>query len=274
MTIDSHQHFWKYDPIRDSWINDEMKVLKRDFLPTELRHVFIHNHIDGCVAVQADQSEEETNFLIEEARENDFVKGVVGWVDLRAENIAERLEHFSQFKIIKGYRHIVQAEPLGFMTQASFLNGIAQLEKHNLTYDILIYPHQLDEAFELVKKFPNQKFVVDHLGKPVIKQKEFAQWSKGIAQLSTREDIYCKLSGFSTEAEWKSWTIADIEPYFDFALEKFGAKRLMYGSDWPVCLLASSYVRQLNVVNEFISKLSADEKQQIMSGNAMKFYNL
>jgi L-fuconolactonase len=168
----------------------------------------------------------------------------------------------------------VQAEPLGFMTQASFLNGIAQLEKHNLTYDILIYPHQLDEAFELVKKFPNQKFVVDHLAKPVIKQNEFAQWSKGIAQLSTREDIYCKLSGFSTEAEWKSWTVADIEPYFDFVLEKFGAKRLMYGSDWPVCLLASSYVRQLNVVNEFISTLSTDEKRLIMGGNAMKFYNL
>jgi L-fuconolactonase len=274
MTIDSHQHFWQYDPIRDSWINEEMKVLKRDFLPDELSSILEENKIDECIAVQADQSENETHFLMKQAKENLFIKGVVGWVDLRAKNISERIDYFSQHKIIKGYRHIVQAEPHGFMTEASFQHGIAQLEKYNLTYDILIYPHQLQEAFEFAKKFPKQKFVVDHLAKPVIKQNEFAQWSKGIAQLCSLEHIYCKLSGFTTEADWKSWTNDTFARYFDFALEHFGPKRLMYGSDWPVCLVAASYATQFNVVSEFISKLSSSEKQQIMGGNAMKFYNL
>lgn len=274
MIIDSHQHFWNYDPIRDSWISNEMNLLKRDFLPAELGPILTENKIAGCIAVQADQSENETVFLVDQAKENSFIKGVVGWVDLDAKNISERLDHFSQHKIIKGYRHIVQAEPLGFMTQTSFQNGIAQLEKHNLTYDILIYPHQLPEAFELVKKFPRQKFVIDHLAKPVIRQNEFIQWSKGIAQLCSLEHIYCKLSGFTTEADWKNWGVSDFTPYFDFILEKFGPKRLMYGSDWPVCLVAASYAKQLNVVTEFISRLSSAEKQQIMGGNAMKFYNL
>ncbi|HTH57987.1 MAG TPA: amidohydrolase family protein [Cyclobacteriaceae bacterium] len=274
MTLDSHQHFWHYDPIRDSWINEKMKVLKRDFLPKDLSPISTENKIDGCIAVQADQSEAETNFLVQLALENQFIKGVVGWIDLRAKNISERLDYFSQHKIIKGYRHIVQAEDLGFMTQALFQNGIAQLEKRGLAYDILIYPHQLQEAFELVKKFPKQKFVVDHLAKPVIKENEFAQWSKGIAQLSSREDIYCKLSGFTTEADWKSWTKDTFTRYFDFALEHFGTKRLMYGSDWPVCLVAASYTEQLNVVTDYISRLSLAEKQQIMGGNAVEFYNI
>jgi L-fuconolactonase len=251
-----------------------MKLLRRDFLPSELGQLLIENKIDGCIAVQADQSETETHFLVEQAKQNSFVKGVVGWIDLSNKNISERLDYFSQFKSIKGYRHIVQAEPLGFMNQSSFLNGISQLEKHNATYDILIYHHQLEDAFELVKKFPKQKFVVDHLAKPDIKQNEFTQWSKGIAQLASFENVFCKISGFTTEADWKKWRSDTFNKYFDLVLEKFGTKRLMYGSDWPVCLVASSYDKQFNVVENFISRLSPNEKQQIMGGNAMNFYNI
>ena len=274
MIIDSHQHFWKYDPVRDSWINEEMKILKRDFFPNDLAPILSENKIEGSIAVQADQSETETLFLLTLANQNPFIKGVVGWVDLCSDKIAERLEYFSQFKIIKGFRHIIQSEASGFMKQPNFKNGIRQLEKHNFTYDILIYPHQLQEAIEFVKEFPNQKFVVDHLAKPVIKQNEFASWSKRIAQLASFNNVFCKLSGFTTEADWKNWKPKDFTRYFDFALECFGASRLMYGSDWPVCLLASSYDQQLNLVGTFVSKLSVTEKERIMGGNAIKFYKL
>ncbi|MGC4021286.1 MAG: amidohydrolase family protein [Cyclobacteriaceae bacterium] len=274
MIIDSHQHFWKYNPIRDGWINDKMKVLKRDFLPEDLEIRYKENQIDGCVTIQADQSEDETNFLIGLANRNSFINGIVGWVDLCNENISSRLEYFSEFKIVKGFRHIVQSEPLGFMIHSDFKNGIRQLEKYNFTYDILIYSNQLQEAFELVKKFPNQRFVVDHLAKPEIKLHEFDLWSKGLAQLSLCKNVWCKLSGFTTEADWKNWKSENFTRYFDFALQSFGSDRLMYGSDWPVCLLASSYEKQLALVKDFISKLSAGEKQKIMGGNAIEFYNL
>jgi len=272
--IDSHQHFWKYDPVRDSWITDEMKVLKQDFLPENLAPILKENNIDGCVAVQADQSERETEFFLELAGQNSFIKGVVGWVDLRSDKINERLDHFSQFKNLKGFRHIVQSEPKGFLNQKKFLFGISQLESHNFTYDVLIYHHQLPEAIEFVKRFPNQKFVIDHLAKPDIKHNEFTNWSKGMMQLASFQNVFCKLSGFTTEANWNTWQLQDFIPYFDFALENFGTKRLMYGSDWPVCLLSSTYKNQLSVVESCISKLSTSEKQQIMGGNAIDFYNL
>jgi L-fuconolactonase len=272
--IDAHQHFWKYDPLRDAWIDDSMSVLKNDFLPEHLSPILQENKIDGCVTVQADQSETETNFLLELASQHSFIKGVVGWVDLRADSISQQLDFYSHNKTLKGFRHIVQAEPSGFMTQRNFLAGIGLLERHHLTYDILIYPHQLAEAVDLVKRFSNQKFVVDHLAKPNIKNGEFTNWSKGMAQLASHENVYCKLSGFTTEAHWNNWKPDDFTPYFDFALEKFGAHRLLYGSDWPVCLLSASYKNQLNIVEQFIAKLSDSEKEQIMGGNAIHFYNL
>lgn len=272
--IDSHQHFWNYDPVRDGWITDEMNVLKNDFLPAHLSPILNENKIDGCITVQADQSETETEFLLKLANQNSFVKGVVGWIDLSASNINERLEYFSQFKTLKGLRHIMQVERPGFMSQGKFLFGLSQLQEHNFTYDILIYHYQLKEAVDLVKKNPYQKFVVDHLAKPDIKQNDFESWSKGISQLASFENVNCKLSGFTTEANWNKWSPQDFTRYFDFALKCFGANRLMYGSDWPVCLLASTYKSQLNLIEEFISKLSTTEKQQIMGGNAIDFYNL
>jgi len=271
--IDSHQHFWKYDPVRHNWITDEMKILKQDYPPENLSPILKENNIDGCIVVQVDQSEFETNFLLDLVKQNSFIKGVVGWVDFRSNKIKERLDYFSQFKNLKGFRHIVQGEATGFLNEKKFLVGIGLLEKYDLTYDVLIY-HQLLEAIEFVGRFPNQKFVIDHLAKPDIKQQEFINWSKGIKQLASFENVFCKLSGFTTEATWNAWQPSDFTPYFDFALENFGAKRLMYGSDWPVCLLSSTYNNQLHLVKDFISKLSTSEKQQIMGGNAIDFYNL
>lgn len=272
--IDAHQHFWNYDPRRDGWITDEMKTLQQAFRPDDLVPVLNQNKIDGCITVQADQSEQETEFLLALAHQHSFIKGVVGWVDLCSEAVSDRLDHFSRFKLLKGFRHILQSAPVGFMNRMDFRNGISQLQKYNFAYDILIYYYQLGEAIELVKLFPNQRFVIDHLAKPGIKEKEFESWAGGMKQLASFDNVSCKVSGFTTEAGWKTWTTDDFTPYFDFVLQHFGATRLMYGSDWPVCLLASTYERQLNLVEDFISKLSPSEKLQVMGGNAIDFYNL
>src|SRR5258706_4623744 len=272
--IDAHQHFWQYHPVRDRWITDEMKILKKDFLPEHLAPVLSENKIDGCITVQADQSEQETEFLLRLATENSLVKGVVGWMDLCGNNINEQLDYFSQFKLLKGFRHIIQAEQTGFMNQKKFLFGIHQLEKHHFTYDILIYHHQLEEAGEFIRLFPKQKFVVDHLAKPDIRKNEFTNWSKGMKRLASLENVFCKLSGFTTEANWNTWKAEDIMPYFDFVLENFGTRRMLYGSDWPVCLVSATYKSQLNLIQDFISTLSASEKDLIMGGNAIDFYNL
>lgn len=274
MKIDAHQHFWKYNPQRDAWIDDSMSVLKKDFLPDHLAPILKENKIEGCVAVQADQSETETEFLLELTSQHTFIKGIVGWVDLRADSVAHRLDYFSNQKLIKGFRHIVQGEPAGFLGSSEFLEGIGQLAKHNFTYDILIYHHQLPEVIEFVKRFPNQKFVVDHMAKPDIKNATLSNWSKGIKDLAAFDNVWCKLSGFTTEAAWNAWKVEDFTPYFDEVQKHFGAGRLIYGSDWPVCLLSASYKRQLEITELFISKFSDSEKEKIMGGNAIDFYNL
>ncbi len=274
MRIDSHQHFWKFDPVRDSWINNSMKVIQRDFLPDDLAPVLHENKIDGCVSVQADQSENETQFLLQLASANDFIKGVVGWVDLQSSQLHERLEYFSGFKKLKGVRHIVQAEPIGFLKKPSFSKGIGALKQFNFTYDILIYPHQLRDAIWLAKQHPEQKFVVDHLAKPVIREKEFTNWASGMKELSSFENVHCKLSGMVTEAVWNRWTIDDFSPYLDFVLHHFGSSRVMYGSDWPVCLVAAAYQNQLGIIEDHIQTFSPSEKHQIMGDNAIQFYNL
>jgi len=274
MTVDAHQHFWKFDPRRDNWITGEMRILKRDFLPANLSPVLTENGIDGCVTIQADQSEKETGFLLGLSDKNNFIKGVVGWVDFCSDKINERLDYFSQFKNLKGFRHILQTEPKGFLSGKQFLSGIGQLEKYNFTYDILIYHHQLPETVNFVKHFPDQKFVVDHLAKPDVKNKSIEAWLSGFSQLAAFENVYCKISGLTTEADWKNWKRDDLMPYLDFALQKFGARRLLYGSDWPVCLLASSYGQQHQLIDHFIAQLSPSEKLLVMGENAARFYNL
>ena len=274
MTIDSHQHFWKFDPVRDAWIDDSMEVIRKDFLPKDLQPILEQNTIDGCIAVQADQSEEETEFLLNLASENTFIKGVVGWVDLRADKVEDRLAHFSKNNLLKGIRHIVQVEANDFMLRKDFQNGIGKLEQFNLTYDILVFPPQLKTSIALVNKFPNQKFVLDHIAKPFIKDGKIEGWKQDIKELAKAPNIYCKVSGMVTEADLKHWKPSDFTPYLDVVFEAFGTDRILYGSDWPVSLLAAQYEEQLNIVKAYINGFSLEEQQKVMGLNAIKFYNL
>jgi L-fuconolactonase len=273
--IDSHQHFWKYHPAKDAWISDDMKKIQRDFLPEDLKPLMQENGIDGCIVVQADQSEEETHFLLKLANENGFIKGVVGWVDLQSEDIKSRLDYFSQFKKIKGFRHIVQAEADdNFLLKTDFCRGIAQLEQYNFTYDILILPKHLPIAFEFVKRFPKQKFVIDHLAKPDFKQANFTAWETGVKAIATFPNVYCKVSGLVTEADWNHWTETDFMYCLNVVTEAFGIERLLYGSDWPVCLLAANYQETVAIVGRFFSTFSLVEQEKFWGLNAINFYNL
>ena len=274
MIIDSHQHFWKYNPVRDSWIDESMEVIRKDFLPQDLSPILKQNEIDGCIAVQGDQSEVETEFLLQLAKENDFIKGVVGWVDLRAKNVEERLDYFSKNSIFKGVRHIVQAEPNDFLLGKDFQNGISKLASFNLTYDLLIFPQQIKTAILLVNKFPNQKFIINHIAKPLIKDGYIKEWEKSIITLANAPNVYCKVSGMVTEADWKHWKPSDFRPYLDVIFKAFGVSRILYGSDWPVCLLAAEYKNQLAIVQLYLKNLSVSERASIMGGNAISFYNL
>lgn len=273
--IDCHQHFWKYHPVKDAWITDDMKVIQRDFLPEDLKPLLQEHGIDGCVAIQADQSEEETFFLLELAQNNDFIKGVVGWVDLRGENLESRLEYFAQYPKLKGFRHIVQGETDdNFLLREDFCTGIAHLEKYNFTYDILIFPKHLPVALEFAKKFPNQKMVIDHLAKPDFKQTNFSNWEKGIRQIARCPNVYCKVSGLVTEGDWKHWKTSDFTYCLDVVTEAFGFNRLLFGSDWPVSLLAANYKQSSDIIEHYFSKFTIEEQERIWSGNAIAFYNL
>ncbi|CAN5321802.1 amidohydrolase family protein [soil metagenome] len=274
MTLDSHQHFWNYQPQRDTWITEEMNVIRRDFLPADLAPLLKKNGIEGCIAVQADQSEKETNFLLKCAQQHSFIKGIVGWTDLQSPGVQARLEYYYQFHEVKGFRHVAQAEPAGFLLSDNFCDGIRHLEQYNFTYDVLIYPHQLEEALLFAKKFPNQSFVIDHLAKPLIAHQQLKPWKQQLQQIAMHENVLCKISGMVTEADWKTWKVTDFKPYLETILEAFGSKRLMYGSDWPVCLTAADYDDQFTIVKQFIEPLSATEKKAIMGGNATRFYHL
>ena len=274
LTIDAHQHFWYYNSVKHSWIDDEMAVIRRDFLPQDLQPFLQQSKVDGCVAVQADQTEEETDFLITLATQHNFIKGVVGWVDLRAADIAERLERYQRFNIVKGFRHVLQGEDPAFMLQPAFLNGISKLRLFGFTYDILIFPQHLPAALQLVQQFPDQKFVVDHIAKPYIKRGEITPWDKDIRALATCPNVYCKVSGMVTEADYHYWKEEQFTPYLDVVLEAFGPQRIMYGSDWPVCLVAAEYQEQLGIVKHYFRSLSATEQAGIFGCNAVTFYNL
>ena len=275
MRIDSHQHFWLYDPGRDGWITDEMRILKRDFMPADLIPQLFANGIDGCIAVQADQSEKETLFLLDLAEKHPEIAGVVGWVDLLAENIDQRLQHFSRFPKLRGFRHILQAESdERFMLRREFTRGIGCMGRYHFTYDILIYAHHLQVANEFVRQFPEQKFVLDHLAKPGIRDQELEPWSHDIRRLASNPNVYCKLSGMIVEADWKRWTPTDFRPYLDVVFEVFGIDRLMFGSDWPVCLLAGTYVQVKQIVEDYTRNFSSDEKDKIFGLNAARFYGL
>ncbi|MBX2916837.1 MAG: amidohydrolase family protein [Cyclobacteriaceae bacterium] len=273
MRIDSHQHFWIYNRQRDSWITDEMQVIQRNFLPADLDPILKEHQFDGCVAVQADQSEEENSFLLSLTQKYPFIKGIVGWVDLRNEKLPHTLERYTSIEKLKGFRHIVQAEQKGFMLQPEFIQGVALLHQHNFTYDILIKESQLEEAVAFVQKLPDQKLVIDHIAKPLVGS-NLSYWKKYLSAIAKHENVCCKLSGMVTEANWKNWKAEDFTPYLDTVFNVFGSKRVMYGSDWPVCLVAAQYVQQLKLVTGYIQSFSESEKEAIMGENAVRFYNL
>lgn len=273
--IDAHQHFWKFDPVRDSWINADMKIIQKDFLPDDLDYLFNELGIDGSVVIQSDQSETETKFQLKNADQYEFIKGVVGWIDLQADDIEEKLAYYQQFKKLKGFRHVLQGETRrGMMLQPAFQRGIGLLEKFGFTYDLLILPDQLKYAKQLAANFQGQYFVLDHIAKPGIKNKEINEWRKGIIALALHQNVYCKISGMVTEADWKRWTKDDFQPYLDVVVNAFGTKRIMFGSDWPVCLVAASYQKMKEIVDDYFSSFSQGEKNNFFGQTAIKFYNL
>ncbi len=275
LKIDAHQHFWKYHPDEYGWISEEMSVLKNDYLPDELQGHLKINEFDGCIAVQARQNKDENEFLLGLASDYPFIKGVVGWVDLQSDSVEEELERLTRNPALCGIRHLVQDEPDdNFLLRDKFLRGVKCLKKNNLCYDILIFPRHLQVAEMFVKQFQDQRFVIDHVAKPDIKNQIIEPWASGMKRIAKHPNVGCKLSGMVTEAKWEDWSKADIRPYLDVVLEAFGADRLLIGSDWPVCKLAGEYDEVIGVVTDYISRLSSNERANIFGGNAMRFYDL
>lgn len=275
MKIDAHQHFWIFDPVRDSWINGEMEAIRRDFLPQDLKPILATHGFDGCIAVQADQTEAQNSFLLALAKKDDFIRGVVGWVDLQDVAVEDRLAEYAKNEKMKGFRHVLQGESQrDFMLRPAFMNGISLLANHNFTYDILIFTDQIKFAEELVIAFPNQKFVIDHIAKPDIKNAQITDWKRDISAIAKHENVYCKISGMVTEADFINWKNEDFTPYLDVVFEAFGAKRVLYGSDWPVCNVAGGYKKALNMLEDYTEKLSKSEQALFFGENAVGFYNL
>ncbi|WKK57800.1 amidohydrolase [Sphingobacterium sp. BN32] len=275
MKIDSHIHFWKYHPIKDAWITDEMEVLKSDYMPDDLLHQMNDAGIEQGILVQADQSEKENYFLLTLAKQHPSFVAVVGWVDFRSNNIEERLAFYAEDNLMKGFRHIVQSEPdLNFLLKPSFMNGIALLKKYNFTYDVLIYPKHLEIALEFCKTFSDQKLIIDHIGKPDIKNRNFTDWKKEISEFKSMDHVGCKLAGLVTEADWNRWQVDDFKEVIDFCLSVFGPHRMMFGSDWPVCKLGGSYAEVCAIVEQHISKLTEVEQAAIWGNTCRDFYNI
>jgi len=275
MHIDAHQHFWIYNPAEYDWIDDSMAALRRDFLPEDLKPEMESGGFHGSVAVQARQTLEETRWLLELAERCSSILGVVGWVDLRSPDIRAQLKALCQNPKLVGVRHIVQSEPDDrFLLQPEFLRGVSMLEEFDLAYDILIYPKHLRVAAEFVERFPRQRFVLDHLAKPPIRSGDLDSWAHGIKRLAEFPNVFCKLSGLVTEADWQHWRPEQIVPFLVVAFASFGPDRLMIGSDWPVCLVAASYARTLQVVKSYLLAQYPECPEAVLGGNAQRFWRL
>jgi len=275
MIIDSHQHFWRYEAKKHDWIDDEMAVIRRDFMPADLQPILAANGVDGCVAVQADQTRAETDFLLALAKENPFIKGIVGWIDLRADDLNEQLDAYAGHKALKGFRHVVQGEAdPQFMLRPQFVRGIRTLAARGYTYDLLILPHQLLAAVELVRQCPGQRFVVDHLAKPYIKSGYVDGWEIGMRALAVFPNVFCKVSGMVTEADYQKWTADQMKPYLDVVFDAWGTERVMFGSDWPVCRVAAPYKRVKGLLTDYLQHFSHAEREAVMGGNCQAFYQL
>lgn len=275
LQIDAHQHFWIYNDREFAWLDDSMASLRRNFLPLDLQAELNANDFHGSVVVQTRQTLEDTRWLLALAEQNPSVLGVVGWADLCSPDIALQLKNLSVNPKLVGLRHIVQSEPDDrFMLRPEFLRGIAALEEFDLAYDILIYAKHLPVATEFVQLFPRQRFVLDHMAKPPIKAREIDTWADGIHHLAAFPNLFCKMSGLVTEADWQHWTPNDIAPYLDIAFDAFGPDRLMIGSDWPVCLVAASYAQATGLVKNYILRRAPERAADVLGGNARRFWRL
>ena len=275
MKIDAHHHFWKFVPAEYGWISDSMSTLRQDFLPDDLRKEIETVGIEGVVSVQARQTPEETNWLLDLADENEFIRGVVGWAPLVSSDVRRELDRVAERPKLKGIRHIVQDEPdERFILRDDFNAGVDALRDYGLVYDILIYERHLPHAIEFVDRHPEQVFVLDHLAKPRAKDHKLEPWRTNIRGIAERENVFCKLSGLVTEADWKDWTERQLSVYLETVLDAFDPRRVMFGSDWPVCLLASTYARWHDLVSRFCEKLSADEQARVLGGTAVEAYRL
>jgi L-fuconolactonase len=275
MKIDGHQHFWRYNPAEYGWIDDSMAALRRDFLPGDARREMAHAGIDACVAVQVRQSLEETRWLLALADANPFIAGVVGWVDLQADDVRGQIEQFATNQKLVGIRHIVQSEADDrFLLRPAFCRGVSLLEDLELAYDILIYPRHFAVAADFISRFKHQRFVIDHLAKPDIRSGEFREWEKGLRRLAELTQVFCKVSGLVTEADWQRWTPEQLRPYLDVAFDCFGANRLIAGSDWPVCTVAAGYATTMSIVDDYLIGRPEADREAVMGGNAQRFWNL
>ncbi len=273
LRVDSHQHFWEYDPQQYPWIQPDWPI-RKSFLPQDLKPFLDKSGFDACVAVQARQTVEETRWLLELAEKNPFVAGVVGWVDLQAQTPEKQLSDLLSPKLV-GVRHVAQDEPDDrFLVRREFVRGISILEERQLAYDILIFPKQLPVAIELVRMFPNQRFVLDHIAKPNIRDDVLEPWRRQIIELAKSQNVFCKLSGMVTEARWYQWRLEQFRPYLDVVWEAFGEDRLMIGSDWPVCLLSADYSLAIGVVQTYLEQFGEATREKVLGSNAVRFYKL
>jgi L-fucono-1,5-lactonase len=275
MVIDAHHHFWQYSPQEYGWISDAMGVLKRDYLPADLEREIGGAGVDAVVSVQARQSLRETQWLLELAEKNGFIKGVVGWVPLVSMDVACELGKFAGRSKLKAVRHVLQDEPDdNYMLRPEFDRGVSLLKDVGLRYDILIFERHLKRSIQLVDRHPQLTFILDHVAKPRIRESVISPWRENMVELARRPNVYCKISGMATEADHANWTEKQLRPYMETALEAFGPRRLMFGSDWPVCLLATSYRRWFEAVKDFVAPLSDGERERIMGGTAVEAYGL
>ncbi len=273
--IDAHQHYWEFDPVRDSWITEEMKILQKDYLPSEAEILFNQNHISGSVAVQADSSESENQFLLKLATHYPFIRGVVGWIDLQSEDLEERLKYYQKFPKLKGFRHLLQSEKQrDIMLNPVFKKGMGLLNKYEFSFDLLILQDQLGFAEILAAAFPDQRFVIDHMAKPSIKNGMIGEWRSAMKKFAPLKNVYCKISGMVTEADFEFWEKDDFLPYMNIVLETFGTKRIMFGSDWPVCLQAGTYDEVKQIAEDYFRSFSYSEQSDFFGGNAISFYRL
>ncbi len=272
-TIDSHQHFWVYHKDELSWINKQMIFIKNNYLPEDLQKEMEKTGVNGSIVIQTRKTLEETRWLLKLSRENDFIKGVVGWVDLLSDRVEENIIEFTGLPKFVGVRHAIQDEPnIDFMLRKDFLRGLAYVQDYGLTFDLLVRPQHLKTTAEMVSKLPELKFVLNHLGKPDIKNGTKEPWATDLKSLAKFKNVYCKLSGMVTEADWNKWKPQDFYPYLDVAYESFGPDRLMIGSDWPVCLVAGSYQEVLDIYFEFLSQFPSEARNKITSENCLDFY--